>query len=114
VIHVDQVEAIVTGRFGLGQVLAEVQGMGRGVEFVGAWSHCGELPCYVEGGDTLMAVAVSAAGEFDRPSRVFQYPDLADSSGYPRYDISSDGRFLVVEPVGGESAEPSIRFTSGS
>ena len=77
------------------------------------WSHDGKELFYVEG-NTLIAVEVTTGPELRiGPSeRLFSDPKL---SGFAwDYDVSADGRFVMVEDVADESQEqrkPAIRIT---
>ncbi len=78
------------------------------------WRGDGKELFYREGGDTLMAVAVSTEPTFTvgPPQRLFESVDLI-SAGVTNYDVSPDGeRFLTISTVEGvdeEAAPPKIR-----
>ena len=46
----------------------------------------------------MMAVSIQTESGFraDRPQLLFEGSYRTDASGLPRYDVSPDGRFLVV------------------
>ena len=72
------------------------------------WREDGGELYYVEG-ETLMAVAVSTAGEFSTglPKSLFRVPSLRDGAldVVYRYDVSADGqRFVIIEDVEDEQA----------
>ena len=76
------------------------------------WSRGGKELFYVEGG-TLMAVPVEASPQFSVGSvtRLFEHASLAAGLFIAQYDVSADGeRFLLAEPVGAETQQPSIRI----
>jgi len=71
------------------------------------WSRDGKELFYVEG-DTLAAVEVTTSPAFALVSTtpLFSDPHLSSAtSGQIAYDVSADGRFVLVESVGSESAE---------
>ncbi len=77
------------------------------------WSHDGKELFYVEG-DTLVAVDVTSGPDFRiGPSeRLFSDPKLF-LHGW-NYDVSADGRFVIIEEVADESQEqrkPAIHIT---
>ena len=63
----------------------------------------------MEGDGTLMAVRVSTEGGFPAgpATRLFQHASLRP--GYPQYDVSASGRFVLPGPVNGANARPVIR-----
>jgi hypothetical protein len=75
------------------------------------FSRNGKELYYVEG-DTLIAVAISTAPGFSagQASRLFRNKGLGLAAAYAQlYDVSADGRFVIVEPVEDESGKaPSI------
>ena len=76
------------------------------------WSRDGKELFYVEGG-TLVAVPVEASPKFlvGSVTRLFEHASLAAGLYIAQYDVSADGeRFLLAEPVGAETQEPSIRI----
>jgi len=62
------------------------------------WSRDGKELFYVEG-VTLIAVPVSTGSKFSMgpAKRLFEHSSLAKTPSYPMYDVSADGRFVVVE-----------------
>ena len=64
----------------------------------------GEL--FYRSGNTMMAVDVATKPVFrpGRPERLFTGDYLLASTTYPNYDISRDGRFLMVKPSRQENA----------
>jgi len=76
------------------------------------WSRDGKELFYVEGDDTLMAVKVSTVGEFSpgTATHLFQHPGLTIGYGFAAYDVSVNGRFLMIEPVdSGDTSRSLIR-----
>jgi eukaryotic-like serine/threonine-protein kinase len=76
------------------------------------WSRDGEELFYVEGGETLMTVAVSTEGEFNAgaATHLFKHPGLGKGGSHPPYDVSPDGQqFLLAEPAHGETGQRVIR-----
>lgn len=75
------------------------------------WSRDGEELFYVASDNTPMAVEVSTVKEFraGTPTPLFRHAGLAFGSALAAYYISLGGRrFLVAEPVAGETAPPLI------
>jgi serine/threonine-protein kinase len=75
------------------------------------FSRNGRELYYVEG-DTLIALAISMEPIFSagQATRLFRNNGLALASSYSQYyDVSADGRFVIVEPVEGDGEKaPSI------
>ncbi len=78
------------------------------------WSHNGKELFYIEG-STLISVEITSGSDFRvGPSeRLFSDPKLVYDHGWT-YDISADGRFVMIEDVADESQEqrkPAIHIT---
>jgi len=89
-------------RFPEGGGKVQVSGQG-GVQ--PRWRGDGKELFYVEG-ETLLAVAVTSAADFTvgKAVRLFEQKGIARDAGQ-QYDVSADGqRFVLVEPVGGETS----------
>ena len=82
--------------------------MSAGVGFHPRWSGDGSELYYFEG-NTMVAVPVSTDPSFSAgpAQRLFQYRDQTAEMGQ-NYDVSADGRFVVVEPAE-DNPEPTIR-----
>ena len=67
------------------------------------WSKDGKELFYLEG-DTLMAVQVATTPgfSFSSPAALFQDPNLVGGSSEIEYDVSADGRFVLVGAAEGE------------
>ena len=73
------------------------------------WTKDGKELFYIEG-TTLMAVPVSTDPSFSpgTPSRLFETPSLRERWD-TQYDVSADGRRIVLAETVGEAPEPSIQ-----
>jgi Tol biopolymer transport system component len=61
------------------------------------WSRDGRELFYRQETGGMMAVAVDAQGEFQEPTHLFDGPYVLGTPGTVRsYDVSADGRFLMV------------------
>ena len=56
----------------------------------------------------MMAVDVATRPGFTagRPTPLFAGDFVSSSTGFPNYDVSRDGRFLMVQPSANETATP--------
>ena len=72
------------------------------------WSRNGRELYYLEG-RKMMAVAVDASRDFSfkAPKQLFETASLTMSQP-PSYDVSADGRFLMLKPTDGQAAAPPI------
>jgi serine/threonine-protein kinase len=76
-----------------------------GVEPV--WARSGREFYYLEG-TRLMAVAVTAGDRFNfSPPTLLFDNNFLQSSQPPSYDVTADGRFLIIKPIGDTEVAPS-------
>ena len=70
--------------------------------------------CFMSRGETLVAVSVSAAGDFSvgEATRSLEHPGLIPGGNYASYDVSADGqRFILAGQWERARTPPSRRFT---
>ena len=63
---------------------------------------------FYRSGNKMMAVDVATRPGFTagRPTPLFAEDFVSSSTGFPNYDVSRDGRFLMVQPSANETATP--------